>query len=367
MRTLILTTDAYGGNGGIALYNRDLADALIAMPEVEEVAVVPRNIHFPPIDVPARVSFHEGGASGKFAFLRTVFAVTRDHFDLVICGHINLLPVAVILSIKLRAPLVLLVYGIDVWKQPASWLTSRLLACVDAVWSISRVTRDRMMTWSGLPEERFAVLPNAIHLGRYGMAPRRPELMDRYGLAGRKVMLTLGRLSASERYKGVDEVLDAMPELLTLQSDLVYLIAGDGDDRSRLEAKAQQLGLADRVVFAGFVQEWEKADFYRLADVFVMPGRGEGFGFVFLEAMACGIPVVASCLDGSVEAVREGMLGRAVNPDDKTALVAAIREALIRPRGVPEGLGHFSFSEFQLRLHGALQQFMRHGSSAKAY
>lgn len=356
MRILVLTTDAYGCNGGIALYNRDLVDALAAIPKVEEVAVVPRNLHFAPTDIPARVSFHVGGAGGKIAFLRTALAIARNRFDLIICGHINLLLMAAILRLKLRAPLVLLAYGIDVWNHPASQLKRRLLAYVDAVWAISAVTRDRMKGWSGLPKERFALLPNAIHLERYGMAPRRPDLVERYGLAGCKVLLTLGRLSVFERYKGIDEVLEAMPTLLARQPDLVYMIAGDGDDRPRLEAKARDLGVAEQVVFAGFVQESDKADVYRLADIFLMPGHGEGFGFVFLEAMACGIPVIASRLDGSYEAVRGGMLGRTVDPDDRTALVTAIREALVEPRGVPVGLGYFAFPEFQRRLHDALRR-----------
>ena len=98
-----------------------------------------------------------------------------------------------------------------------------------------------------------------------------------------------------------------LPALAADVPDVAYLIAGDGDDRARLEKKAAALGVADRVVFAGYVPEEEKADHYRLADAFVMPGRGEGFGIVYLEALACGVPVVASSLDASREAVRDGM------------------------------------------------------------
>jgi glycosyltransferase involved in cell wall biosynthesis len=91
-------------------------------------------------------------------------------------------------------------------------------------------------------------------------------------------------------------------------------------------------------------------DHYRLADVFVMAGRQEGFGFVFLEAMASGIPVVASNLDGSREAVLYGKLGELANPDDREALKAAIRKALGRPRQIPEGLEFFSYEKFRERL-----------------
>jgi glycosyltransferase involved in cell wall biosynthesis len=132
------------------------------------------------------------------------------------------------------------------------------------------------------------------------------------------------------------------------------LVAGDGDDKQRLERKAAALGLSRRVVFAGRVPEAEKADHYRLADVFVMPGRQEGFGFVFLEAMASGIPVVASKLDGSREAVLYGELGELADPDDREALKAAICRALRRPRQVPDGLASFSYDKFRERLQNII-------------
>jgi glycosyltransferase involved in cell wall biosynthesis len=81
-----------------------------------------------------------------------------------------------------------------------------------------------------------------------------------------------------------------------------------------------------------------------------MPGRGEGFGFVFLEAMACGVPVIASKLDGSREAVRDGELGQLVDPDDADALAEAILIALQQPKAIPTGLDYFSFPRFVERV-----------------
>ena len=149
-------------------------------------------------------------------------------------------------------------------------------------------------------------------------------------------------------------MLEILPQLLADEENLSYLIAGDGDDRQRLERKAASLGLNKHVVFAGRVPEGEKADHYRLADVFVMPGRQEGFGFVFLEAMASGIPVVASSLDGSREAVLDGELGEHADPDDREALKAAIRRALKRPRQIPDRLAVFSYNRFRERLQNII-------------
>jgi glycosyltransferase involved in cell wall biosynthesis len=350
MRILFITTDAFGAHGGIAQYNRDLLTALTAIPEVDEVVALPRNLRFSPGVLPAKLRFHDAAAGSKFRFLREALTVARGRFDLLLCGHINLLPLAAILNLKIRAPHVLMVYGIDAWRPHSSLLVRYFLRRVDEVWSISEITRDKMAAWSGLIPSKFVVVPNAIHLDQYRPGPKDCDLLDRYGLSGRKVIMMLGRLSASERYKGVDEVLEVMPRLIQREPKLTALVAGDGDDRARLERKALDLGLADRVVFTGFVPEAEKSNHLRLADAFVMPSQGEGFGFVFLEALACGVPVVASKIDGSREAVRHGQLGRLVDPRNPAELEAAILAALSDSRGVPDGLAYFDYPEFQKRI-----------------
>jgi glycosyltransferase involved in cell wall biosynthesis len=351
MRVLLLTLEAFGGNGGIAQYNRDLISALASIPEVGEVVVIPRFAADTPGELPPKIVYRLEGAGGKAKYAGAVLKAMYGRFDRVICGHINLLPLAWMASMKSRAPLAVVVYGIDVWKQHRSPLVRMLLGRVNAVWSISEITRDRMAAWSGKAHGKFHILPNAIALDHFEMtSEKNGALLARYGLRGRKVMLLLARLSSAERYKGVDELIELMPDLCAREPDTVFLVAGEGDDRMRLEAKARALGVSDRVVFTGYIPESEKAAHYNLADAFVMPGRGEGFGNVYLEAMACGVPVVASELDGSREATRFGMLGQVVNPDDKAALMAAIIRALHSPKKIPEGLDYFSISSFQHRL-----------------
>lgn len=353
MRILLLTTDAFGGHGGIALYNRDIAEALAQMPEVTEVVLITRNMPLAPERIPDKVRFLAQATGGKAHYILTALPLVSEHFDLVICGHINLLPFAAMLNLFIRAPLALMVYGIDVWQQPSAsarhWLKK-----VDAVWTISAITRDRMNTWACLPLERYVMLPNAIHLERYGIAEKRPDFVERYQLSGSKVIMTLARLLGAERYKGVDEVLENMLALLEQEPTLKYLVAGDGDDRPRLQAKAESLGLQGRVIFTGMVQEADKADLFRLADAFVMPGRGEGFGFVFLEALACGVPVVGSKIDGSREALRDGLLGELADPTNPASIKQSILAALAKPKGIPEGLSYFAWPAFTQRVAGAV-------------
>jgi glycosyltransferase involved in cell wall biosynthesis len=140
------------------------------------------------------------------------------------------------------------------------------------------------------------------------------------------VLLTVGRMDSSERYKGHDRVLDVLPSLLAWKPNLRYLIVGQGDDRSRLVGRARALRVADRVTFAGFREDL--AACYAACDLYVMPSTHDGFGIVFLEALANGRPVVAGGIDGSIEAVGWGELGFLCDPLTPASVEDAIRRAI---------------------------------------
>jgi glycosyltransferase involved in cell wall biosynthesis len=357
MRILALVPDAFGGHGGMALYNRDFLSALCEHPECEEVVALPRVMPMPAEPLPEKLRYRTSGLGGRARYLTAALGqLMRDRsFDLIVCGHIALVPVALALRPWLRAPVLLELYGIDAWAP----MWRRLIGRVDAFVSISEVTKQRFLHWSGVEARKVRVLPNAIHAKRYGPGPKPAELVSRYGLEGRSVLLTVGRMWIEERgLKGFDRVMRLLPNLANTLPNVAYLIVGDGDGRSELEEEARRLGVADRVIFTGRIPEDEKSAHYRLADVYVMPGRGDGFGFVFLEALACGVPVVASKADGSREAVRGGELGELVDPDDLADIEAGILAALERPRAVPEGLDYFSFENFSQRLHGILDDVL---------
>lgn len=335
MSIVFLVTDAYGGHGGIALFNRQLCDAI-----EEPVTVIPRVVRGEVGTVPPHVTFVAEAARNPLAYLRALAAARRSKPELVICGHMNLLPVA------FGRPL-LVVHGIEAWKRRRR---ATLEKC-RGVLSVSAVTRDRLVGWSGYAGPTY-VLPNAIRLEQYGIRPKRRDLVERYGLADKRVLLTVGRLDSGERSKGFDEVLDVLRDL---PEDVVYVIAGGGNDFPRLQKKTVELGLSRRVVFTGLFEEREKPDLYNLADVYVMPSRGEGFGFVFLEAMACGVPVIGSKSDGGREALRGGELGLLVDPTNPAELRAAIVETLARgERRIPPGLDYFSFEKFVERSRAIL-------------
>jgi phosphatidylinositol alpha-1,6-mannosyltransferase len=144
---------------------------------------------------------------------------------------------------------------------------------------------------------------------------------------GHGFLLIVGRMAASERYKGHDQLLDVLPRL----PDARLVVVGDGDDRPRLAARAADLGLDRRVTFTGFVSEATLAELYRRAAVFVMPSMGEGFGLVYLEAMRAGTPCIGARGSAAEEVVADGETGRLVAQSDPAELAAAIQAFLASP------------------------------------
>lgn len=357
MRVLALVPEAHGGFGGIAVYNRELLDACCELPFVSRVKVLPRVLRQRPEGLPPKVEISLRAARGLAAFSAAVAASAVGSFDAVLCSHLYLLPFARAAALGRRTPILCMLYGVEAWAPTRRPLVDRFARRCDLLIAISQVTADRFRKWSGVPESRVRILPNAIDMNAYGMGPKPGHLVERYGLSGKRVILTLGRLDSRERQKGIDELIELMPRLAENAPDLVYLVAGEGDDRDRLERKVATLGLAGLVIFVGRIAEEEKADHFRLCDVYSMAGRQEGLGFVFLEALATGAPVVASTLDGSRNAVLDGALGELANPDDPDSLHAAIMRALARPRAISPLLHQFSRDNFRERLGTILGEY----------
>lgn len=331
LRVLMLLTDGFGGVGGIAKFNRDFLQALDGSASVERVQAQPRLIPEPIEEViPEAVVYDRRAAGGKMAFLRRLGAHVRGggRVDLLICGHLYLLPAAWLLARLRGARLALIIHGIEAWAPSRKVLANQLARSVDAFISVSRYSAERFTRWSKVPMDRAFILPNCVDLNQFQPRGRDSSLLKRYGLQSSKVIMTVGRLASQERYKGFDEVIDIMPELLKHFPTVKYLIVGDGPDRPRLESKVAASGLSNRIIFTGYISESEKVAHYNLADAYVMPSMGEGFGIVLIEAAACGVPVVGSRADGSREALLDGRLGSLVDPRDPNELLQAIVHAL---------------------------------------
>jgi phosphatidylinositol alpha-1,6-mannosyltransferase len=301
---LALVTDAFGGKGGVAQYNRDLLEAWSGS---AFVTILPRagaaaGVHGPRIRQLAPTDQRVGYT------LRALYLAVVARPDVVFCGHLYMAPVAWLAARIARAKLVVQVHGIDAWDDPGRW---RRLAVgrSDLVLSVSRYTRLQLLSWATLEPQRVKVLPNTV--GEHFTPGDREAARRSFGFGRETVLLSVGRLDPREQYKGQDRVIRVLPGLLREHPGLLYCIAGEGDDRARLEALARHQGVSDNVRFLGPVADANMPDLYRAADVFTLPSTGEGFGIVFLEAMACGTPALGLNSAGAADALADGRLGRA--------------------------------------------------------
>ena len=315
-KVLALVPDAFGGRGGIAQYNRDFLTALASYGH--QVIAVPR--YAPdPVQLPDGVVQRRARAGHVIYSFTALREALRVQPDIVFCGHLFMAPLAWLAAKFAGARLVIQTYGIDAWPRPSR---SVRRACEQAsiILSISRYTRARVLSWAAVPPERTVVVSTTVSdcfTPGDGAALRRE-----WSLEGKTVLLTVGRMSASERYKGHDRVIAALPGLISAGLDVVYVVAGDGDDRPRLEDLAREANVGSHVRFVGSLSHLALIEAYRTADIFVMPSTGEGFGIVFLEAMACGTPTVGLDVAGARDALCDGDLGHAVKENELGATLA---------------------------------------------
>jgi glycosyltransferase involved in cell wall biosynthesis len=244
----------------------------------------------------------------------------------VICGHINLAVPVSLFCTSLGIPYAVMTYGKEVWK-PLSEARRQALRKAQSIWTISRYSRDCMCEVNGISAESVEILPCIVDGDRFTPGPKPQKLIQKYGLENCRVILTVARLWSGDIYKGVDVTIRALPAILSIVPDVKYVVIGRGDDAPRLAALAKELGVEEKVIFAGFVPTEDLPNHYRLADAYVMPSQ-EGFGIVYLEAMACGVPVLSGDADGSADPLQDGRVGWQVPHRDPEAVAGAVVEML---------------------------------------
>jgi phosphatidylinositol alpha-1,6-mannosyltransferase len=355
---LALVTDAFGGRGGIAQYNRDFLAALAGTGAVSSITVLPR-LAPDPVETPSGIA--QGAPQrdrARYALAALRGAVTIRP-DLIFCGHLYMAPLCALIARLTRAKLIVQMHGIEAWPRP-SRLQRTAVETADLVLCVSRFTRASVLAWAAITPERVVVLPNTVS---EAFAPGDASaLRATMGLQDKRVLLTVGRMDTRERYKGHDRVIAAIPQLVATGLDVVYLVVGEGDDRRRLEACAHELGVAERVRFMGSVELSRLIEVYRAADLFVMPSSGEGFGIAFLEAMASGTPALGLAVAGAKDALADGELGALVA---ETELTTALTRMLESVKPAPQALAaviraRFGRDAFTARARAAIDRLRPH-------
>lgn len=317
---LALVTDAYGGRGGIAQYNRDFLGALGEIELLSWITILPRQVPDPP--EPPKGIRQLPARSGRIRYSVAAFRTALvQPVDLVFCGHLFMAPLAALIAKLKHAKLVIQTHGLEAWSRPSRWQRAAVEQA-DLVLSVSRHTRAAVLSWSAIAPERAVVVPNTVReIFEPGDGSAQRSVL---GLDSKRVLLTVGRMVSHEQYKGHDRVIAAIPELVKCGHDIYYLIVGEGDDRSRLESLALKVDVKDRVRFLGAVDAKTLAEIYGCADLFVMPSTGEGFGVAFLEAMVSGTPALGLDVAGSRDALGDGELGSMIPENELSEAIARL-------------------------------------------
>jgi len=374
MKVLILATDVFT-RGGIARYTSTLASSLGNLVGSENVDVLCFFDWGHAGDVPANfrllgsVSSHKNATLlPRLRFLAKAWSAGSRGYDLVIANHVALAPVAALLNRVFGIPYWVACHSIEIW-----WGTTRArhaaLQRADLILPVSRYTAEIVEQMSGIDSSRVKLLYNAIPdsltLALSAKLPAPPAKRA-------PMLLSVTALVRGNEFKGIDTVLEALPRVLKTVPDLQYVVAGEGELRSKLESLAVKAGVAANVRFLGEVSDAELIALYRQCDVFVLPSRGqelrgaiggEGFGRVYVEAALAGKPVIGSSCGGAAEAVLDGVTGLLVNPqwsDDVADAVLALvtdreRATAMGAAGRKWALEMFS----QQALSESLQRFLQ--------
>jgi glycosyltransferase involved in cell wall biosynthesis len=354
MKVLLLAPALFTGDGGIprilALYSRALADLA---PHVKGVRFVALNdLIADDRDLRrytgANLEAWSCCSGSKRRFIRESFRLSAG-CDHIICGHIGQLPVALALSL-LRPGLTydLVAHGIEVWRRPS--LFQRLaLRRVRRVLCVSEFTRFRMEEVARVPSSRMTIVHNGLDVF-FEIPTKAPTATEP------PTALCVSRLSQSDAYKGVDTLIEAMPAVLVRRPDFRLRIIGQGDDRARLAALISKLGLGHAVTLSGYVSDKELQQALRDCRMLTLPSRSEGFGLVYLEAMAQGKPCLGARAGGAPEVITPET-GLLVEYGDRPAIAEAMLEMLEQkwsPATILSRAREFSYPRFRERLARAL-------------
>lgn len=235
---------------------------------------------------------------------------------IVISTHVNYATACYVLKLIAGIPYWVVAHGLEVWDIENK-MTKLALQKADKVISVSNYTRQRLLREIQIDADKIVLLPNTFDANQFEIKPKPTHLLKRYNLKDEQpVILTVTRLGRMAKYKGYDQIIHALVKVRSQIPNVHFLLVGKGDDLPRIQTLVNSLNLQDCITIAGFVPDEELCAHYNLCDVFAMPSKGEGFGIVYLEALACGKPVLAGNQDGSIDPLAEGKLGCLVDPDN---------------------------------------------------
>jgi phosphatidylinositol alpha-1,6-mannosyltransferase len=334
---LLVTTDFPPGVGGVQRLLAGLCEGLSRNADVSIVALI--NARNKPVQVGRIGVTYVPVSSAKIITMAmlTLTALLKTHGkDMIICGHINAGLPAFLAEIVFRKPYVVYIHAMEVTNRKWKYLYKVILKHATRIVTGSSYSKSLVRRLFGL--ECVDVIHPSVDVD---FPERKPAPPNEEGAVTRKetkVILTVGRIDAEERYKGHDTVIEAMRLVLGSIPNAEYWVVGDGTDRPRLEAVARETGVGRAVRFFGQVQD--VTPFYEECDVFVMVAetiddgtviKGEGFGLVYIEAASFGKPIIAGDCGGATDAVIDDCTGFLIPPKEPGILADRLVYLLKNP------------------------------------
>ncbi len=312
-----------------------------------------------------------GFQRAKMQFVLATLRASRAGTRLIFAAHPNLAQAA---SLARRfvpnLKIVVVTHGIDVW-QPLSLSRRRALLKADVVLAPSSYTARKLVSTQGVPESKIQRIawPLDPEFLKLAAAPSQLPPPANFPSQG-PVILAVGRWAASERYKGADDLIVATAKLRAKHPTLSLVLVGTGDDVPRLKqiAASQSLTSSGAIAFLENLPRPELAACYARSDVFALPSTGEGFGIVYLEAMAFAKPVIGVASGGTLDLIRDGKNGLLVAPPKENAVPLyealdrllsdlALRNYLGR-NGTAIVASEYSVSAFEQTLQGVVTKLL---------
>lgn len=373
-KILFLTLQTFGATGGIQKMSRTLSytlnelgkknhwDISVYASHDQQADLMPQ--YLPPANFKA---FNKNKLKYSWHSLKAGMSA-----DLIILSHVHLSSIGCLLRLlNPKCKIWLITHGIEVWRPLKLW-KKVIWKIADQIICVSRFTKIKVVEMHHADPDRCLVLNNAldpfIRLPELFIKPG--YLLARYQLkTDDKVILTLSRLASTEKFKGYEQTIKAVSAVRQSFPDVKYILAGpcDENEKIRILQLIKDYQLENNFILTGYIKETELADHFLIADLFVLPSKKEGFGIVFIEAMAFGLPVICGNADGSTDAVRNEKMGTAVDPDDNNLLEQAICQKLAHTLTTGERkniqrlcLKYFSVQDYE----NALEKLIKNGAAA---
>lgn len=367
---LFLNLTAFSQTGGIEKFNKCF---LKALSDLENEGII-KSQAFSAYDTEADEKYYSnknytGFNKRKFTFtLRSIWYAEK--YDIIVLGHINLAIIGYF--IKLFNPtkrLLVMAHGIEVWNE-LPFFKRKVLKNADMILSVSNFTKAKLLSQHKIKQNKVTIFYNAIDpfFDKPLSFTKSEVLKSRYNIKSDDfVLFTLTRLSSIEKYKGYDLVINALPGLKKSIPNIKYILAGKADEieSNHIKSLAEELNLNGTLTLAGYIKDEELIDHYLTSDIFIMPSQKEGFGIVFIEALACGLPVIAGNKDGSVDALQNGKLGTLINPESISEISGSVMKLYSeRNNNTIEqklnlqrsAISTFGFKEYKQRLKGIITE-----------